>query len=252
MLGARIHLVGDIAIESERGLVGPRAFPGRLGRLLFVRLAADPRPVPVETLAGVLWGEVPPAAWDASLRALLSNLRVALGYAGFERDVVEQAQGYVHLRLPADTWVDLREIPTSVDRAEGELRQGRPQAAFGWAAGANAIALRPFLPGEEGAWVESVREQLRRLRLRALDCLGEAFLAHGQWSVAVKVAEDSLALEPVHEQACRVLLRAHAGAGNRAEALVAYHRWRERLADELGVSPSPETERVFREVLGGG
>ena len=251
-MGARIYLVGDVAIESEHGHVSARALPGRLGRLLFVRLAADVRPVAVDDLATVLWGEAVPAARDASLRALLSNLRVALGYAGFGRDVIEQAQGYVSLHLPLDTWVDLREIANCVDRAEGELRAGRPQAAFGWAAGANAIALRPFLPGEEGAWVESVRLRLQRLRLRALDCLGDVFIDKGQWSVAVKIAEDALAVEPMHEQACRLLMRAHAAAGNRAEALVAYHGWRERLAEELGVSPSPETERVFRDVLATG
>jgi len=44
-------------------------------------------------------------------------------------------------------------------------------------------------------------------------------------------------------------MRAHAALGNRAEALRTYHWCRELMADELGVSPSPETEAVYLEVL---
>lgn len=51
------------------------------------------------------------------------------------------------------------------------------------------------------------------------------------------------------ESGYQQLMRAHAALGNRAEALRTYHWCRELMADELGVSPSPETEAVYLEVL---
>jgi len=45
------------------------------------------------------------------------------------------------------------------------------------------------------------------------------------------------------------LMRAHAASGNRAEAIRAYHHCRTLLAEELGVSPSPETERAYLGIL---
>ena len=44
-------------------------------------------------------------------------------------------------------------------------------------------------------------------------------------------------------------MRAHALAGNRAEALRVYARCRQILSEELGVDPSPPTESVYLEIL---
>jgi DNA-binding SARP family transcriptional activator len=46
------------------------------------------------------------------------------------------------------------------------------------------------------------------------------------------------------------LMRLHVGRGNRAEALRAYEQCRAILARDLGMTPSPQTEAVYRDVLG--
>jgi pentatricopeptide repeat protein len=57
-------------------------------------------------------------------------------------------------------------------------------------------------------------------------------------------------LEPFRETGYRLLMRAHTEAGNPAEALRVYERCRRVLADELGTSPSPQTEAVYLDLLG--
>jgi pentatricopeptide repeat protein len=62
-------------------------------------------------------------------------------------------------------------------------------------------------------------------------------------------AEEALRLEPFRESTYRTLMRAHAAAGNRAEALRVYQRCRDLLAEELGVDPSGETEGLYLGML---
>jgi hypothetical protein len=67
--------------------------------------------------------------------------------------------------------------------------------------------------------------------------------------LATRDAELVLELEPFRETAYRLLMRAHVGAGNPAEALRVYERCRGLIQEELGVSPSPETEAVYLGII---
>ena len=55
--------------------------------------------------------------------------------------------------------------------------------------------------------------------------------------------------EPFDELACQALMRAHAAAGNRAEALRVYANCRKLFRDELGAEPSEQTAAVFLSIL---
>ena len=48
-----------------------------------------------------------------------------------------------------------------------------------------------------------------------------------------------------------LLMRAHAAAGNRAEALWVYECCRKLISDELGVTPSAETSAAHVDILHG-
>lgn len=72
----------------------------------------------------------------------------------------------------------------------------------------------------------------------------------GHPQLATRDATTALELEPFRESSYRLLMRAHASAGNRAEALRVYERCRSVLGEELGVPPSPETEGLYLEILG--
>jgi YVTN family beta-propeller protein len=97
--------------------------------------------------------------------------------------------------------------------------------------------------------VEDRRRDLRDVLVRALECLREAAFGAGRFAAAARHAEEVIALEPFRESGYRLLMQAHAAAGNPAEALRVYERCRRFLADELGAYPSPETEAAYLEVL---
>jgi DNA-binding SARP family transcriptional activator len=252
MVTLRIYLAGNVAIENGDSLVPERRLPGRQGRLTLAVLTWErDRAIPLEELADIVWDGDPPRAWQAALRALVSKLRAALDEAGAGASI-EHAFGCYRFRLPANAWVDVEAASAAVHEAEASLRTDDLPAAVGAALVANAIARRPFLAGDAGGWVERHREHLRQIRVRALEVRGRAALANHDAVGAAADAELVVELEPYRETGHVLLMEAHAAAGSTAQALAAYERLRTRLAEELGASPSPETESAFLGILRGG
>jgi DNA-binding SARP family transcriptional activator len=71
-------------------------------------------------------------------------------------------------------------------------------------------------------------------------------------SLAIQYTTEVLDLEPFRETAYQQLMRLHATMGNRAEALRVFGQCRKLLRDELGASPSPQTEAMFLRILRAG
>ena len=226
-------------------------FPGRQGRLLFAYLVAEQgRAVPRDELAEALWGDAPPATWDKALTVLVSKLRAVLSDGGIDgTGALTGAFGCYRLELPAGSWVDIVEAARAADEAETALAAGGPEQAKTAAALAETLVRQPFLPGDDGAWVEEKRRQIADVRVRALSVLAETSLSSGDAREAVKWSAEIVGLEPFRESGYRQLMQAHVAAGNRAEALRVYERCRRLLADELGTFPSPETEAIYRGLL---
>jgi DNA-binding SARP family transcriptional activator len=238
-------------MEAGDQLIGPDQFPGQQGRVAFAYLTIERgRPVTLEELAETLWPESLPGAWESALRAIVSKLRSLIAKPELGTSAaLTSARGSYELRLPAQTWVDIEAATDAIHDAEAALRKGDPRLAYGPSAVAHHIARRPFLAGEQGAWIESQRERLRDILLRALEVRTEVYLWNAEHSLALRTAKDLIALEPLRESGHRLVMRAHTAVGNTAEALQAYERCRRLIARELGVDPSPRTKATYEEIL---
>ena len=242
----RIYIVGPIAVATQQTLLVEANLHGPQGRLVFAMLAAEHRrQVRRDELAEELWPAEVPAAWDAAVRVLVSNVRAALRTAlDPQVEVIGSNAGGYQLQLPADGTLDLDEASAAIHRAEAQLAAGLLEAAGADALVASMIATRPFLPGADGTWATATRERVQDIRVRALECLAEVWLAKGDHGQAARDAEAILRLDPYRERAYRLLMRTHAAAGDRASAARAYRTCRQLLALELGVDPAPETTEL--------
>jgi DNA-binding SARP family transcriptional activator len=247
---SRVYLAGPICLELEGTVVREARFPGRQGRLAFaVLVLGRSDPMTRDALADAIWDGELPGAWETALRAVVSKLRTLLVRTGFGPNPIASASGCYQLLLPREVWVDVEAADDAAHRGEAALLGGERAEAVGWALVAASISARPFLPGDRGAFAEAWRERLRTIRVRALEVRGAALLQSGQFPLAARDAETVLALSPFRETALQVLMRAHAGAGNPAEALRVYERARRMLAEELGADPSVETQALHAEIL---
>jgi DNA-binding SARP family transcriptional activator len=248
----RIYLTGQVRIEAGGTLVGERQFPGRQGRLLFAYLVCERRrPVSRDELGEAVWPGQQPSAWEIALSALVSKLRRQLQSLGLPAGsaTISSYSGRYQLHLPSETWVDVEAAVHALDEAEGRLRLGDLQRAWGAANVVVAIARRPFLAGEEGIWVDVRRTRLQDLLVRGLDCLAETSLQSGEATLAIQYAAEAVAREPFRETGYERLMRAHAVVGNRAEALLVYERCRKVLAEEVGADPSPALQSLYQRLL---
>jgi len=248
----RVFVLGRVEIESDGGLITESRFPGRQGRRLFAYLACNRQhPVTREELAEALWSDTLPPAWGSALHALISKLRKLLDQVG-DGETLSLAgeHGNYLLRIGRDIWIDREAAAEAIDEAEARLRSGDVKRAWGPCNIAAISARRPFLPGEDGAWIERERGRLHAILVRALDCLVDVWFANDEPALAVEAARESIRLEPFRETGYQRLIRLHKALGNRAEALRVYEDCRRLLASELGVDPSPDTEALFLELLG--
>jgi DNA-binding SARP family transcriptional activator/streptogramin lyase len=249
----RVFLAGRIALETNGVVIDEARFPGRQGRLLFAYLVAEQgRAVPRDELAEALWAETPPTTWDKALTGIVSRLRGVLADGGLDgANALTGAFGCYRPELPAGTWIDVVVAADAVKAAEDAIAAGDLDRTKAAAVLADSLLRQPFLPGEDGAWVEEKRRGFADLRGRALDALTDAALRRGDGHEGAMWAEQAIALEPFRETGYRRLMEAHVASGNRAEALRVYERCRRLLADELGTYPSPETESLYRGLLEG-
>ncbi len=248
----QVALAGGLQVRDAGGgsVLGSELLGGRQGSVLFACLALDAgKAVSRQALAEAIWGERPPASWWPALRSLVAGIRRGLSAAGLDGAIVRVAGYGYRLVLPAGSTVDLAGVSAELERAAGALSSGEHRVAFAVAAEALRTASLPILLGVEGEWVEGLRAQIGELRQRLELTAGEAALALGDAGEAERMARRLVAVSELREDAQRLLVGSLYAAGNCAAALSAYERFRRALADQLGITPSAQTEALLLEIL---
>lgn len=246
----RVQLCGALRVERG-GMRLEHGLPGRQGRLLFAYLVRNrDRPCTREELGEAVW----PAAADqhgaaeqhaAGLNPLVSKLRHLLGAGAVE------GRASLRIVLGDDAFVDTEWAESAVHRAESQVALENWTAAWGPAIGAMLVAQREFLTGEEAGWIDDARRELGDILVRALEAYAVATLQMGGTELpgAVRTARRLIALAPLRETGHQVLMRALQRQGDVGAALAVYGDLRSALRDELGVSPTAETQRVYAALL---
>jgi DNA-binding SARP family transcriptional activator/tetratricopeptide (TPR) repeat protein len=227
----RVRLLGELALERDGEKLAPPA--GRRARALLAWLGVNPGRHPRSQVAGRFWPDVLEESARASLRGALSELRRSLG-PGSDRWLAA-TRDRVGLGDGDDVWVDVRAAAEL--EAEGRLAEAVELCGRG-----------ELLAGFDDEWAYEARE-LHRARLDGmLERLAAEAERAGDRARAAHLSRERVALDPLSEDVGRALIRRLAAAGDRAAALDAYERLRERLATELRLTPSTETRALVSEL----
>ncbi|WP_158630336.1 BTAD domain-containing putative transcriptional regulator [Glycomyces terrestris] len=236
-----MELLGPLRVTGDDGAETP--VPAGRQRALLALLALEPgRHVGADALIAALWPEEAPANAPGALHTQLSRLRRVLG----DR-VVHGPGGYRLTRV--DT--DVEEFERLAARAETASREDSPAAVRDLAERALALWRGPALADLDGPAADAalVRLTVRREAVAALRIEARLRLDGAEAVLAELAARH--AADPLGEPDAARYMRALAATGRRADALAVYDRVRARLAEELGVDPSPVLAEAHLDVLRG-
>jgi predicted ATPase/DNA-binding SARP family transcriptional activator len=235
-------MLGSFEVRSDDGM--PADVPGPRLRALLVALALEPgRVVPKSSLVDWIWGEHPPADAANALQRLVSRLRKALPAA------IEGQPGGYRLAIDADAVDACRfdELVSRARRAQGlqRLQLLRDALALWRGAAMQDVGL------QDSEAYDGAVARLEDLRLTATEHRFEAEVALGHGPDVLVELADAVSAHPLREGLVASLMRALAAAGRDSEALLAYERAKEALADSLGVDPSSDLSALHVAVLRG-
>jgi predicted ATPase/DNA-binding SARP family transcriptional activator len=242
------RILGPLAVSHEGSLLavgGPRH-----RRLLAALLVGAGSVVSRDRLTEALWGEDPPRSASAMLHVRVSELRAALRAGRPERDAGLLTVGGGYLLDVGDDGLDARRFERLAVRGHQVLGLGEHARAAAELGDALALWRGPALvdvAGEPFAQAEAAR--LEALRVQALEDRLDADLAGGRHAEILLELEAMVGVHPLREPLwCRLMLALYR-SGRQADALGAYQRARDLLADELGVEPGAELRRLQTAVL---
>ena len=223
-----IRLLGGFRASVAGAEVAGGAWPSRRAAELVQLLAlSDRHRLLREQVVEALWPRLDPQAGGANLRKAAHHARRAMG----RDDAVVLRGGQVLLFPDAPLHTDVARFQRE---AAAALAAGDAERCTA-AAAAYAGELLPESRYEP--WTEAARTRLRATYLRLLRAGGQL----------ERLARE----EPTDEAAHRALMRTAIDAGSRPAAIRWYGRLRTALARGFGVSPSPETRRLYDECIAG-
>jgi DNA-binding SARP family transcriptional activator len=239
----RIATLGEFRLEKDGQ---PLRFSGKVQQrplaMLKALVAFGGQGVTEEQLTDALWPEADGDVGHQSFATTLHRLRQLVGH---EKAILLQG-GQVNLDARY-CWVDTWAFEQLLEQADQAERRGRIDQAGELSEKALTLYKGPFLNSDaKASWALLPRERLRNKFLRSTSKLGQRWEQAGEWRRAIECYEKGLDVDGLAEEFYQRQMVYYQRLGRRAEALVVYQRCRRILAAVLGVSPSPETEALYR------
>jgi DNA-binding SARP family transcriptional activator len=242
---AEFAILGSLVVTAPSGRIeigGPR----RRALLLRLLLSAN-EVVPTEELIDDVWGEIQPRTVVKSLQVQVGRLRRQFADAGMSARLVTRPAGY-SLEMD-DNLLDARHFERLARTGSQALADGSPTLAAGYLH--DALDLwrgRALLDVENLPFARVEITRLEQLRLWALEERFEAELALGEHGSIVAELESFTGAHSLRERAWGQLMITYYRCGRQADALRAYQRASERLA-EIGIEPNAELRSLERQLL---
>jgi len=162
-----------------------------------------------------------------------------------EPAIIARAESAYGLRVGADVWIDADEFARLINQAE----KAQGDAALDLYRCALALYHDDYLIADAryDDWAVAERERLLAMYLRAADRLAAEWLARNAFDECIGWCEKILARDRCWEHAYRLMMRAYAQRGDRAQARRVFEQCVRALKEELDVEPSSVTLQVLKE-----
>jgi predicted ATPase/DNA-binding SARP family transcriptional activator len=238
-MSLKIHLLGQFKLLAADRPLELRSRPAQsLLAYLALNAGATQRR---ERLASLLWPDTNESNARGYLRQALWRIRKSLesGNLNWE-DYLQISNISIAFDARSDYWLDAEAILGAAEERPVEeiieiVRLYRGE----------------LLPGFYEEWVVPERDRLGAAYQQKMNLLLERLIQAGEWHEALEWSEAWIRMGYAPEAAFRAMMRAHAGLGNPGMVSATYQRCVEALERELGLEPSPETQRLYEQIRRG-
>ena len=191
-----------------------------------------------ESLAGMLWPDTTDTNARSYLRQALWRIRKAFEAISINCDsYLEITDLSISFNQNSDFWLDANMI---LKAAKGLSTQEMIENLQHYTG--------ELLPGFYDEWILPERDRFQAVYHQRMNLLLDRLIQAGEWEKAIKWGEQWIRLGYAPEPAFRALMRAYASLGDRGMVNATYQRCEKALEQDLGVSPSPETQTLFKQL----
>lgn len=242
----RVTLLGALEVVRADGstVSADEWRTGKTMDLLRILALNNGRPVRSASLIEKLWPNATPEHGRGSLRTASSQIRRAL----HAQCVVRQPEGLIL----EGAWVDAIAFVEETRRVSVAAREGQHAQVVEITRAAERLYAGDFHANDdESEWAIAERDHLIRARHEMLCAAATSALELRAARDALELATTAVRTDRSSETAYRLLMRAHAEAGEIGSALRVFETYRARIAEELGADPSPQTRELHLRLLRG-
>jgi DNA-binding SARP family transcriptional activator/predicted ATPase len=235
----KISLLGQFKIQAGDQTI---ELPSRPAQSLLAYLALNAGAAHRrENLASLLWPEASESNARGYLRQALWRIRKSLENGGLHPDDFLKINDIsVTFNDQSGYWLDAVHL---LDRDESRPLDELIEIA--------RLYRGELLPGFYEEWVLLARDRLEAAFHQKMNLLLERLIQAGEWDQVLEWSEHWIQLGHSPEPAFRALILAYAGLGDQSMVSAAYQRCVQALGRELELEPSPETQRLYEQILQG-
>jgi two-component SAPR family response regulator len=194
-----------------------------------------------EQIGETLWPETTdPQALKWRFKDEIYRLRRAIGKNAFVFDDV-----YYSFNRTLDYEYDVEAFESHLARAHKTKDIAK---RIGWLQKAVDLVHGPYLSEVDGFWAVQERERLGQIYVSALEELAQLYLNTNQLHRCLSICQLALNWDRYNEVICRLEMSAYATLGDRAAIVRRYQACKVALEKGLGLSPSQETEMLYRDL----
>ena len=243
----RVQMLGTFRVWRGSQEIQAREWQREKARQLFqLLLTHRGHWVQREQICAALWPDADLEAAERQFKVTLNALNAALEPNRPPRvaPFFIRRQGLAYSFAPSyGVWIDVDEFEL---RAAAAAASDDPDFARRNAQIAVQLYRGDYLAESlYDPWTIEERERLLARYLAVAVRYAERLSAEGDQAEAIQLCEQVLRRDRCYEEAYQCLMRAHARAGSRSQALRSYSRCVHALQDELGMAPLPETNALY-------
>lgn len=198
-----------------------------------------------------IWPEKDYSDPGTAMRAQVFRLRQALKNEGQEPSISDNivfSQGAYRWENRVDCWIDVDQFAACCREAD-DLRNGEQNQAVNLYRQAISLYKGKYLPESTySEWSEPLRAYYHDIYLNAIYSLADLLKVKRAYGDIIKLCEQASSIDYFDETIHVIMLEALIAEGQTARARVHYNEVTSALYRDMGVKPSDEMKKLYRQV----